>query len=161
MVLIELFAGILVGTEIATDLLWPLEATYFSETDADALLVIRTNFPLAQDLGNVYDITDDALHAIADKHPHALLAVLGGPPCVDVSRLSAGRVGVTGARSSLVSEFQRVWETLVLAAPNRCVALLENTLMDPKDQATYDNVFPLATHSPTPNLPPPIPLTYP
>ena len=33
--------------------------------DADALLGIHTSFPLAQDLGNVCDITTDALFELA------------------------------------------------------------------------------------------------
>ena len=65
------------GTDVVNDLDWLWEATYLSETDEDALMVIRTNLRFAKDLRNVCDITTDALFEIARNHRDSLLAVFG------------------------------------------------------------------------------------
>ena len=72
--MIELFSNILVGTEIAGALPWSLEAADLFGVEADTLLVIRTNFPLARTFGNVCGIPSDAGYVIADKNLRALLA---------------------------------------------------------------------------------------
>ena len=118
-----------------------MEAHYYSEVEADALLVAKVNHPGAIPLGSVVDIDDDVIWAIVTRQPHALFLLGGGPPCTDVSLVNAFRKGANGAQSILRDEFERIYQRLCAFAPGRVVGLMECTRMDAADRVAYDSVF--------------------
>ena len=141
-VLVELFSGLLPGSLAADNLNIPVAATFFSEIDEAAVQVASVQHPDAVPLGPIQDISTATIQNIIDSFPQALFAILGGPPCQDVSLLSGNRAGADGPRSGLREEFARIYHTFeALTPPGAVFGLMECTRMSRADREAYDRVF--------------------
>lgn len=94
MILLELFSGIGGFSKGFEKAGYPIEQTYFSEIDKDAIANFKYNFPHARHIGPVEKITTADI-----PHPDILTF---GSPCQDFSVLGKG-AGMEGRRSSLIS----------------------------------------------------------
>ena len=113
-----------------------------SEIDEAAVQVASVQHPDAVPLGPIQDISTATIQNIIDSFPQALFAILGGPPCQDVSLLSGNRAGADGPRSGLREEFARIYHTFeALTPPGAVFGLMECTRMSRADREAYDRVF--------------------
>ena len=124
-VLLELFAGLLPASVVLSELGLSPEATYYAETNPDALEVAYKQFPQAVALGDVRDVSQSALHSLVSQHRHSKWIVLGGPPCTDVSLLKSQRTGAFGESSVLREEFGRIFNHLHVLTSGNVWALME------------------------------------
>ena len=147
-VIIELFAGICIGSLAIANLGLPILAHYVSEIDPDSLLLISTLYPSACLLGDICAITRQNCKSIVDQFPgQVLFLLLAGPPCQDVSLLSIDRSGANGPRSGLRKEFARVYGIFRSLVPDsRIRGLMECVRMDAEDLPYYNGVFGSSPH---------------
>ena len=90
----------LLGVEVAVFVL--------AEIDPRAIAVVRARWPEVVVWGDVSDVTDGMIEAIARAAPNLQLLFLeSGSPCQDLSGANADAPGLTGGRSSLV---YTVWD---------------------------------------------------
>ncbi|CAK0812662.1 unnamed protein product, partial [Prorocentrum cordatum] len=108
-VLLSLFDGI-GGGRRALDVLGLSVAVYAaSETDPEACRVVKYTWPDVVELGDVTKLSAQDIAKIRDRAPHVRWVLLfAGAPCVDLTRLSVDRRGLSGARSGLFYEIKRV-----------------------------------------------------
>ncbi|CAK0842773.1 unnamed protein product, partial [Prorocentrum cordatum] len=108
-VLLSLFDGI-GGGRRALDMLGLSVAVYAaSETDPEACRVVKYAWPDVVELGDVTKLSAQDIAKIRDRAPHVRWVLLfAGAPCVDLTRLSVDRRGLSGARSGLFYEIKRV-----------------------------------------------------
>ncbi|CAK0870953.1 unnamed protein product, partial [Prorocentrum cordatum] len=80
-----------------------------SETDPEACRVVKHAWPDVVELGDVSKLSAQDIAKIRDRAPHVRWVLLfAGAPCVDLTRLSVDRRGLSGARSGLFYEIKRV-----------------------------------------------------
>lgn len=96
--ILELFSGIGGFTKGFQDAGYTIKKHYFSEIDKHAIANYRHNYPNAEYLGSVTNISGSGLRADV---------VTFGSPCQDFS-LAGKRAGMAGQRSSLISEAIRL-----------------------------------------------------
>ena len=77
-VLIELFGGVMVLSEAADFVGLNVIATFYSEIFADATLTVSTNWPQAEPLGPIEDISEDSLDRLVGEFPDAFFVLGGG-----------------------------------------------------------------------------------
>ena len=107
---IGLFDGI-GALRVALDVLELPVANHISvECNPHANRVVESAFPGSLHVARVEDINEEMVQQWALEYPSVGIILLGaGPPCQDVSRLNADRVGSQkGLRSSLYKEIPRV-----------------------------------------------------
>lgn len=108
-ILVDLFSGIGGFAEGLIRAGFKITHHYFSEIDKHAIANYKYNFPHAEYIGSVTDISG---HDIRAKHPGAKIFVTGGFPCQDIS-IAGNRKGfTTGTRSSLLFEAGRIIDEL-------------------------------------------------
>lgn len=108
-VLIDLFSGIGGFAEGLQRAGFKISHHYFSEIDRHAIANYKYNFPHAEYIGSVTDVSG---HDIRAKHPNAKIFVTGGFPCQDIS-IAGKRKGLeSGTRSSLLFEAGRIIDEL-------------------------------------------------
>ena len=104
-ILVSLFSGI---DGFALGLIragFKIKHHYFSEIDKHAIANLKYNFPNAEYIGSVTDVSGTKIRS---KHPTSKIIVTGGFPCQDIS-IAGKRKGLTaGTRSSLLFEAGRV-----------------------------------------------------
>jgi hypothetical protein len=138
LVLVELFAGLLPLACAAEKPGLQVEAAFYSEVDADALLVAATSVPDVKCLGPVESIVSGVVEDIVAAHPDAVICIGAGPPCTDTMLLKHKRSGAAGVQSSLRSEYARVFQLFQAAVPpDRLVGILECTRMPDADRVQY------------------------
>lgn len=104
-VLIDLFSGIGGFAEGLSRAGFKISNHYFSEIDRHAIANYKYNFPNAEYIGSVTDVSG---HDVRAKHPTAKIFVTGGFPCQDIS-IAGKRKGLeSGTRSSLLFEAGRI-----------------------------------------------------
>ncbi len=141
LVLVELFAGLLPLACAAEKLGLQVEAAFYSEVDADALLVAATSVPDAKCLGPVESIVSEVVEDTVAAHPDAVICIGARPPCTDTTLLKRKRSGAAGVQSSLRSEYARVVQLLQAAVPpDRVVGILECTRMPDADRVQYNTI---------------------
>ncbi|CAK0818913.1 unnamed protein product [Prorocentrum cordatum] len=108
-VLLSLFDGI-GGGRRALDMLGLSVAAYAaSETDPEACRAVKYAWPDVVELGDVAKLSAQDIAKVRDRAPHVRWVLLfAGAPCVDLTRLSVDRQGLSGARSGLFYEIKRV-----------------------------------------------------
>lgn len=108
-VLIDLFSGIGGFAEGLLRAGFKIFHHYYSEIDKHAIANYKYNFPHAEYIGSVTDVSG---HDIRAKHPNAKIFVTGGFPCQDIS-IAGKRKGLeSGTRSSLLFEAGRIIDEL-------------------------------------------------
>ncbi len=141
LVLVELFAGLLPLACAAEKLGLQVAAAFYSEVDADALLVAATSVPEATCLGPVESIVSEVVKDIVTAHPDAVICIGAGPPCTDTTLLKHRRSGSAGAQSALRCEYARVFQLFQVAVPpDRLVGILECTRMPDADRVQYNSI---------------------
>ena len=117
-------------------------ASYYSEICTDCCLVAATNYPLAQNLGDITSISKATIAAIVKQWPGCAWLLVAGPPCQDVSLLNSAASGAWGNHSSLREEFGRVYRIFSELLPaDRLLAFMECTRMEDEDRRAYDAIF--------------------
>lgn len=98
----------------------PVEKYFASELDKYAIQVATKNYPDTVHLGDVRNVTAEAVGEID--------LLIGGSPCQDLSIAKKDRKGLEGDKSGLFWEYVRLWEELkpkyfilenVASMPNR------------------------------------------
>ena len=102
----EFFAGIMIWSTALGACGVP-SVSVFSEIDPDAILVSTCHHPAALSLGDIEELTLQDVLAVVDQYPNALVTMVGGPPCTDVSLLKHDRQGAFGVCSRLRENFRR------------------------------------------------------
>jgi DNA (cytosine-5)-methyltransferase 1 len=104
-VLIELFSGIGGFHEAFKRSGFNITKCYFSEIDKHAIANYKYNFPDAEYIGSVVDVSGTS---IREQHPTETIVITFGFPCQDIS-IAGKRKGLeSGTRSSLLFEAGRV-----------------------------------------------------
>ncbi len=104
-ILIDLFSGIGGMAQGLMDAGFEFTHHYFSEIDKHAIAVYKHNFPHAQHIGSVKDVSGSDIRA---RHPNNPIIVTFGWPCQDNS-ISGKRKGQrVGTRSGLLFEAGRI-----------------------------------------------------
>jgi len=104
-VLIELFSGIGGFAKGLSDAGFNITHHYFSEIDKHAIANYKYNFPNAEYIGSVVDVSGEPIRA---KHPHEHIIVTFGFPCQDISIAGKRKGLIEGTRSSLLFEAGRI-----------------------------------------------------
>jgi len=104
-VLISLFSGIDGFAEGLTRAGFKISHHYFSEIDKHAIANAKYNFPNAEHIGSVTNVSGISIRA---KHPTAKIIVTFGWPCQDNSIAGKRKGQRAGTRSGLLSEAGRI-----------------------------------------------------
>ena len=104
-VLIELFSGIGGFHKGLSDAGFNIVKCYFSEIDKHAIANYKYNFPHAEFIGSVLDVSGTW---IRERHPNEHIIVTFGFPCQDISIAGKRRGLAEGTRSSLLFEAGRI-----------------------------------------------------
>ena len=131
----EFFAGIMIWSTALGACGVP-SVSVFSEIDPDAILVSTCHHPAALSLGDIEELTLQDVLAVVEQYPNALVTMVGGPPCTDVSLLKHDRQGAFGVCSRLRENFRQLVQPAREALGNRFVGLMECTVMDTQDRLT-------------------------
>jgi DNA (cytosine-5)-methyltransferase 1 len=104
-VLIDLFSGIGGFAKGLTDAGFEIKKHYFSEIDKHAIANYKYNFPDAEYIGSVLNVSGAELRA---NHPTAQIIVTFGWPCQDNSIAGKRKGQRKGTRSGLLFEAGRI-----------------------------------------------------
>lgn len=96
-VLIDLFSGIGGFSKGLSDAGYNITKHYFSEIELHAIANYKYNFPNAEYIGSVINVSGAEIRS---KHPSATIFITFGFPCQDLS-IAGKRLGFKGERSSL------------------------------------------------------------
>ena len=99
---VSLFDGLAAGRQAMKNLGMPVSRYLSAEVDAHAAKIAKTNHPDIEPIGDVTQLTGDALRAKVDGKVDLLV---GGSPCQDLRK---GREGLKGSKSSLFFEYARL-----------------------------------------------------
>lgn len=102
---IDLFSGIGGFAQGFKDSLIMVTHHYFSEIDKHAIANYKYNFPNAEYIGSVLNVSGSA---IRERHPNATIVVTFGFPCQDNSIAGKRKGTVRGTRSGLLFEAGRI-----------------------------------------------------
>lgn len=104
-VLISLFSGIDGFAKGLLDAGFKISHHYFSEIDKHAIANLKYNYPNAEHIGSVTNVSGTAIRA---KHPAAKIIITFGWPCQDNSIAGKRKGQRAGTRSGLLSEAGRI-----------------------------------------------------
>lgn len=104
-VLIDLFSGVGGFHKGLEEAGFHFNQVYFSEIDKHSVAVYKYNFPNAEYIGSVVDVSG---HDIRKKHPGARIIISFGWPCQDNSIAGKRKGQSGGARSSLLFQAVRI-----------------------------------------------------
>jgi len=140
---LETFGGIS-GLRRAVEILGVTPAAHLSwETCEAACRVAKQNYPDVQHMGDVKDITTEQIvEALRPCTGIDFVLHASGPPCQDVSGLSAGRKGVSGERSGLMALLPLVRQQIRAATPRAEHGDLMEMVasLSQSDQLAYDEI---------------------
>jgi len=105
MILVELFSGIGGFAKGLMDAGVSITKHYFSEIDKHAIANYKYNFPNAEYIGSVINVSGTE---IRNKHPHEKIIVTFGWPCQDNSIAGKRKGQKKGTRSGLLFEAGRI-----------------------------------------------------
>ena len=104
------------------------------------MFVGTCHHPAALSLGDIEELKLQDVLAVVNQYPNALVTMVGGPPCTDVSLLKHNRQGAFGVCSRLRENFRQLVQPAREALGSRFVGLMERTVMDAQDRLTRFHV---------------------
>ena len=141
--LCETFAGI-GGARRAFDILGCTPAFHIAfETNEEATRVSRCQYPDAFHLGDVKEATRESVaEALRDVPDVRIVFHTSGPPCQDVTGLSAKRKGFSGERSRLADYIPSIDDMLQSSFPgvDNCSLCERVASFDAEDQKNYNKL---------------------